>query len=138
MARQLVAEAHVLDVVQRGLVRRVMAGMTDGTMPAQAAAVTKLFSATSGVRKVEIGLTLGGLDAVTWPVDADAPGRGVGEPFLQRQALCLAGGSNEIQRNIISERVLGMPREWAADRDVPFRDVRRNALPTAPPSSARP
>jgi hypothetical protein len=34
-----------------------------------------------------------------------------------------------MQMNIISERVLGMPREWAADRDVPYRDVRRNSLP---------
>jgi hypothetical protein len=28
-----------------------------------------------------------------------------------------------MQRNIISERLLGMPREPATDRDVPFRDV---------------
>jgi alkylation response protein AidB-like acyl-CoA dehydrogenase len=132
VARQLVAEAHVLDVVQRGLVQRVTLGMSNRALPGQAAAITKLFSATAGVRKIEIGLTLAGADAVTWPAGEDTVGRQAGEPFLQRQALCLAGGSNEIQRNIIAERVLGMPREWAADRDVPFRDVRRNALPTAP------
>jgi alkylation response protein AidB-like acyl-CoA dehydrogenase len=105
-------------------------------LPTAAAAITKLFSATSGVRKVEIGLTLAGVDAVTWPADTETPGRDAGVPFLQRQSLCLAGGSNEIQRNIISERVLGMPREWAADRDIPFRDVRRNAMPTSPTSPA--
>jgi alkylation response protein AidB-like acyl-CoA dehydrogenase len=132
VARQLVAEAHVLDVVQRGLVQRVTLGMANGALVGQAAAITKLFSATSGVRKTEIALTLAGADAVTWPVGQDTPGREAGEPFLQRQALCLAGGSNEIQRNIIAERVLGMPREWAADRDIPYKDVRRNALPTAP------
>jgi hypothetical protein len=85
------------------------------------------------VRKSEIGITLGGAEAVTWPLDGDAPAREAGTLFLERQALCLAGGSNEIQRNIIAERVLGMPREWAADRDIPYRDVRRNAMPTAPP-----
>jgi hypothetical protein len=35
-----------------------------------------------------------------------------------------------MQRNIISERVLGMPREYAADRDKPFEEVRRNQAAT--------
>jgi alkylation response protein AidB-like acyl-CoA dehydrogenase len=132
VARQLVAEAHVLDVTQRGLVQRVTLGMGNGKLAGQAAAITKLFTATSAERKTEIRLTLAGTEAVTWPAGVETLGREAGESFLERQATSLAGGSNEIQRNIIAERVLGMPREWAADRDVPFRDVRRNAMPTAP------
>jgi len=132
VARQLVAEAYALDIVQRGLVQRVSTGMGNGALPKQAAAITKLFTATTNERKTELALAIAGAHAVTWPAGERTAGRDAGEPFLQRQATSLAGGSNEIQRNIIAERVLGMPREWAADRDIPYRDVRRNALPTAP------
>ena len=61
--------------------------------------------------------------------DGDADGRyGIG--YIKRQTSCLGGGSTEMARNIISERLLGMPREYAADRDVAFREVRRNAMPS--------
>jgi hypothetical protein len=47
--------------------------------------------------------------------------------FLNGRIMSIAGGSNQIQRNIISERILGLPREPSADSDKPFRDVLRDA-----------
>jgi alkylation response protein AidB-like acyl-CoA dehydrogenase len=99
--------------------------MTTGAMPGSAGSLIKLFGADAVILRAEIGLQLAGADAVAWPASADTAGARVGEYSLGRQGAALGGGSNEIQRNIISERLLGMPREAAADRDIPYRDVRR-------------
>ena len=42
-----------------------------------------------------------------------------------RQGGSIGGGTVEMARNVVSERVLSMPRERSADRDIPFRDVPR-------------
>ena len=81
----------------------------------------------TSVRLTDIGLDIAGPDAVAGPGPDGGPGQ-YGEAFLSRQTICLGGGTNEMQRNMISERVLSMPREQAADRDVPFGEVRRNAI----------
>ncbi len=125
--RQLVAEAHIRQLVGGHLMRRVTQGVTLGKMLPPAGSLLKLYSATAVMRRYEIGLELAGVDGVTWPADTDTTARRLGELSLWRQGLSLGGGSNEIQRNIISERLLGMPRELAADKDVPYREVRRGA-----------
>ena len=120
--RELVAEAHAISRIQQQLISRVTDGMRTEQLPPPAAAILRLFSGQAATRIAEINLEVFGSNAVV--SDSDH-GLEYGRGFLMRQAGSLGGGSTEMARNIISERVLGMPREFAADRDVPFSQVRQ-------------
>jgi alkylation response protein AidB-like acyl-CoA dehydrogenase len=127
VVRQLVAEARVNDRVQQQLIERVTTGIRTGAFPTPAGALPRLYAATNNERHYDIGLEIAGAGGGAW---AEGDPAGIwGEFYLSRQANSLGGGSNEMQRNIISERVLGMPREFAADRDKPFDEVRHNRSP---------
>ena len=127
--RQLVAEAHVVTTVRAHLIERITAGIRTGALPGSAAAITKLFTATAAAQVATIGVDVAGTDAVVAPTPS-APTVSYGGHYLVRQATSIGGGTNEMQRNNISERVLGMPRERSEDRDRPFSEVRQNRLPS--------
>ncbi len=128
VARQLVAEARIGDRVFQQLTERVAAGIRSGALPETAGAITRLFAATNSERHFDTGFELVGASAGAW--EEDDPPSGFGTLYLTRQVNSLGGGSSEMARNIISERVLGMPREYAPDRDRPFDEVRHNVAST--------
>jgi alkylation response protein AidB-like acyl-CoA dehydrogenase len=130
--RQLVGEAYALTAVGAHLAARVAAGMRSGAFPGPAGSMLKLYSADLHLRSTEVVLEVAGpAAAVAWP-EGDDRSRTAAMDWLTRQGTSIMGGTNEIQRNIISERVLDLPREPSPDRDVPFTQVRTNR--TGPPS----
>jgi len=130
VARQGIGEAWMLGRVQEQLVTRVSDGLRHGRLPEHAAGLMRLFRGVAVTRQATIARDLCGVRAAAWSIDDDAI-RTHTVGFVARQVSCLGGGSTEMARNVISERLLGMPRELAADRDVPYRDVRRSARTAA-------
>jgi alkylation response protein AidB-like acyl-CoA dehydrogenase len=128
VARDLVGEASMLDSVSEALKRRVGQGITTQTMSDQASALVRLFGGITATRRNTIGFELAGSAGAAW-IDDDPLLASPGIDFLTRQVGCIAGGTTEMARNVISERVLGMPRERTLDRDIAFRDVPRSASP---------
>lgn len=125
--RDLVGEARALRRAGAELTNRIGQGMATGAIPDSAAAVARLMSALVAERTTTIRLDVAGAAAAGW--DASDPAAEVGTGYLMRQSSSIAGGTTEMARNNISERVLGMPRERTMDKDVPFRDVPKG--PTA-------
>jgi alkylation response protein AidB-like acyl-CoA dehydrogenase len=122
--RQLIAEAYVQSTVSAQLGQRVMTGMRVGTFPFQWGSLVKLGLGVDVPRLAEIAIAVSGDDGVIWP--ADAADADPAHFLLGCRAVSISGGSNEIQRNIVSERLLGLPREPSLDRVLPFSEVVRN------------
>jgi alkylation response protein AidB-like acyl-CoA dehydrogenase len=126
VARDLVGESRMLELVDDALKRRVGRGVTTGALPDQAAAIARLFGGVATARRTTIAFELAGELGAAW-TDDDGEAAGSGTDFLMRQVGCIGGGTTEMARNVVSERVLGMPRERTVDRDTPFRDVPRSS-----------
>lgn len=128
--RELIAEAHILSRVADQLVVRVTDGIRGNHLPDASASLLRLFMATANVRRTQIGMEVAGPHTVAWSPDRFRQGGAFGVQFLMRQGASLGGGSSEMSRNLVSERLLGMPREFAADRDVPFSQVKQSRTPS--------
>jgi len=122
VARDQLGEAHAMALAARMLSERVGRGIASGRLTDSAAALTRVMQGSLSTRLATIEFELAGSAAVAWTHERS---KNVGEGFLVRQRNSIGGGTVEISKNVISERVLGMPRELALDRNVAFRDVPR-------------
>jgi alkylation response protein AidB-like acyl-CoA dehydrogenase len=121
--RDMVGEARMLELVGDLLAKRVSDSITSGRLNDQAAALVRLFKGSAQSRISTLAFDVSGSEGAAWD-DDDVLLSAVN--FIMRQAGSIGGGTTEMARNVISERVLSMPRERRLDKDVPFRDVPRS------------
>jgi alkylation response protein AidB-like acyl-CoA dehydrogenase len=126
---QLWIEAEVLRLTN-ARARQVASAGT----PGPEGSIGKLISAELNKRLGECAIDLLGAEGMLHPSGylMDRPRRAAldtREPqrmFLRMRAQSIEGGTSEVMRNILGERVLGLPKEPAVDRDVPWSQVPRN------------
>ena len=124
VARQKVGEGIVLEGLQQHAVTRIDAEMRSGRIAGPGASLLKLMHSLIEYRRAELAMEIAGPYALASP--ENTPGLSVGVRYLRARASTVAGGTNEMQRNQIAERVLDLPREANPDKDLPFNQTLRN------------
>ena len=96
-----------------------------GQQPGPEGAVNKVFNAEYNQRRSSFAVDANGVAATTWlPGDARAEARATS--FLRSRANTIEGGTSEVLRNQMAERILGLPRDVEVDKDVAWADVKHS------------
>lgn len=126
--RQEIAKLMALVRASEWTARRAKAAQKLGRPPGPEGSLAKLCTSNIARAAAHVHTLISGADAMLAGSDGAEDGV-IAEILISVPAQSIAGGTDEIQRNIVSERVLGMPRGPAVDIGKPFRDVPKN-LPT--------
>ena len=109
---------------------RTLTALSRGQTPGPESSLGKLVGGVLVQDMAEFGIELAGMAGAVDDEAFSADGAAWQERFLSIPGLRIAGGTDEVVRNIISERVLGLPPEVRLDKGIAFKDI-----PTGPPSS---
>ncbi|MBP7929935.1 MAG: acyl-CoA dehydrogenase family protein [Acidimicrobiia bacterium] len=119
LLRQALARAYTNFEIMKFLRYRIQTALSKGERPGTESSVMKLFIAQHLRDVTNLALGMDGADAMLDGADARERGLWVRQ-WLQAVSVRIAGGSDEVQRNVLGERVLGLPPEPRVDKDVPF------------------
>jgi alkylation response protein AidB-like acyl-CoA dehydrogenase len=116
--RQKIADLYAKTRIQKFLSMRTLTAATQGKVPGPEGSIGKLLGGRITSQLGELTVALAGPAAVAGETR-------LAQPMLAAPAGHIAGGSDEVMKNIIGERVLGLPGEPRPDKGVSWRDVPR-------------
>jgi alkylation response protein AidB-like acyl-CoA dehydrogenase len=123
--RQRLAQFYIESEVKEVTAFRANSARLRGQQPGPEGAVNKVFNAEFNQRRSDFTMDANGLASVAWdPTDSRSEARA--HTFLRARANTIEGGTSEVLRNQVAERILGLPRDIEVDRDVAWADVRRS------------
>jgi acyl-CoA dehydrogenase len=102
---------------------RMITALSKGQDPGPEASISKIVVATNNNESANLALDLQDYGGILDDEAVSGFGNQFQRQFMRSPANRIEGGSDEILRNIISERVLGMPADIRPDKNVPFREV---------------
>jgi alkylation response protein AidB-like acyl-CoA dehydrogenase len=125
VVRQELARSYTRFEVLSWLAQRAKARAQQGLPPGPEVSVMKLAVSQRVARDGDLALALEGPAGML--AGGDAPDDGTFQNlFLNQWSVRIGGGTEQIQRNVLGERVLGLPGEPRPDKTEPFRTLPRN------------
>jgi alkylation response protein AidB-like acyl-CoA dehydrogenase len=121
--RQGLADVYIRQRIMGFIGQRTRAALKSGKAPGPEGSIAKLAGALLSRRSSDLGIAIAGAGGQAWLPD-DRKGPRWAMSVLSSPSSRIAGGTDEIQRNIIGERVLALPKEPQVDRDQPFRELK--------------
>jgi len=125
--RQEIAKLLILAKSAEWTARRARAAQAQGRPQGPEGSLGKLAASNLARAAARVHTLITGADAMLTGEDSPMDGT-IAEILVSVPAISIAGGTDEIQRNIISERVLEMPKEPRTDTNRAFRDVPKNTV----------
>ncbi|MDJ0769565.1 MAG: acyl-CoA dehydrogenase family protein [Ilumatobacter sp.] len=122
VVRDQLMEIYCMETTKSLVAMRTRAELKAGKAPGPGGSLGKLAGSVIAWRFREIAMEIAGAGTQAWEPD-DAAAAMMQQQVVGSFSSGIAGGTDEIQRNIIGDRVLGLPRDIAVDRNVPFKDL---------------
>jgi len=126
LMRQRIAEMFTRFEILRWLGERARAAAKAGKPMGPESSVAKLAISDHVAKNGDLVLAMEGPEAMLYAGDAFEHGFWQ-QMFLGQWGIRIGGGTEQVQRNILGERVLGLPPEARPDKTEPFREVPKNA-----------
>jgi alkylation response protein AidB-like acyl-CoA dehydrogenase len=129
LRRQALMRLYAEETIRSWTNQRVRAQLKAGRSPGPESSIGKVHQGSLNQRIQLLATDLSGPDAMAWESDADSYAAALPyevQGMLRSRANTIEGGTTEVNKNVVGERVLGLPREPDPYQRAPWRDVPRS------------